>query len=303
MALYRKPTTGKNPQEWVQERKAIAVRQLQQIPDLIFSLFEEPDWTDFLQLVSRLPSYSYFNLLIIHDKFPSASLLAGFSVWQQRTGSGSDQKVLRPDAIRNGIDLVIPFTNIFGDGNCELTWYSVLVFDIKQTNVEDSIAVPTPYAMDALHLMYLRDAVSAVLGSAYRRPVMFDPEQEALKKTGSIGRVMDQAVTVSRSAREEDVLFWLTEALCQLASENTSLGPQTKRFLQECVHYCLCGMWKIHHPGILPGSPLVVPEGERVRFLEVLQKTVFDLHQKVAGFYLGLRQELKDPGEDFMEYD
>lgn len=300
LALYRKPTNEKSPQAWVQERKAIAARQLQRIPDLISSLFSKNDWTDFLLLVSRLPSYSYLNLLIIHDKYPSASVLAGFSVWQQQMGSGSDQKVLRPDAVRNGIDLVIPFTNVIKDGNCELTWYSVLVFDIKQINVQDIIDIPSPYTADGLHLMFLRDAVSAVLGTEHHRRVIFDPEQEVLKISGTTGRILDQAVTVRRDVREEEALFWLTEALCRLSAESTPLSGRTQRFLQECVHFCLCGIWKIQHPGILPGSPFVVPENERDLFLELLQRTVFDLYQKVAGFYLGLRQEALDPEEDLM---
>lgn len=299
MAFASKTTKEKTRQEWVLERKEIAKQQLLRVPALIEALFRNEDLTSYLQLLSRMPYYGYQNLLIIHDKYPAATVLAGFPVWQRIMASeDSSQKVLKPEAVKNGIDLVVPFTNMIGEQDYELTWYSVLMFDIRQTNVKNISLRKPVYIQDANHRSHLLNAIATVLGSHYGRRIAYDSQSNPLLASGTKGRISDRFVTVARGLKDDEHLSWLTEVLCELATDTNSLSQSTLRLLGQCMQFCLYEMWGLQHPGILTGAHLIVPADERAAFLDILQKSVFTLHQYIAGAYLSERRDAEEDVDD-----
>lgn len=299
MAFVSKTTKEKTRQEWVLERKEIAKQQLLRVPALIESLFRNADLTSYLQLLSRMPYYSYQNLLIIHDKYPAATVLAGFPVWQRiMAAEDSSQKVLKPEAVKNGIDLVVPFTNMIGEQDYELTWYSVLMFDIQQTNVKNLALRKPVYIQDAKHRSHLLNAMISVLGSRYGRRIAYDPQSSPLLSSGTKGRISDRLVTVARGLKDEEQLYWLSEALCELALETNKLSQPTHRLLIQCMQFCLYEMWGLQHSGVLTGAHQIIPDGEHAVFLDVLQKSVFTLHQYISGAYLSERHDTEEDLDD-----
>jgi len=289
----------KDGQQWAQQRKEIARQQLARIPGLTKALFAQEDLTDFLSLLARFPSYNYLNLLIIHDKCPEATALAVFTVWQDLLGSeDKSQKVLKPDAIRNGIDLLAPFTNRIGEDDFELIWYSALVFDIRHTNIRRFKPREPVYRHDSMHELMLCDAAAVALGTYYQHRVIYEADTAALRGSGALGRIGNHTVSVLRTAKQADTLFWLTEALCELALGEVRLQRQSRDVLRQCMHVCLYKLWGLSHPGILPGCHSVVPEQEQEMFLDLLQRNVFRLHQEVADCYLSQRED-----EDLLQSD
>lgn len=290
MAVENGTRQKQSKQEWIATRIEVAKRQLQRVPELSRLLYSDHDLTGFLRLMSRFPYYSYQNLLIIYEKCPEATHLDAFANWQKLLDNPKTQRVLKNGA-GSGMDILLPFTNPISDVDVQLSWWSLLVFDVRQTNVQNYKAKKSPYIMDNFHLAYLRKAVSDAISYRYQRRILFDPDTTSLQATGACGRISEHYVTIRRGLKEEKALFWLSEALCELSSEDLPISQSSKRFFAQCVHVCLYNTWQLSHPGILPGSHSVVPEEEWSEFLDLLQRKVFELCQILTGAYLMIRNE------------
>ena len=291
MADIRTNTADMTPEEWALLRKEVARKQFSRIPSFIDKLFSQNDITNFLRLLSRFPYYNYINLLIILNDRPDATFLAMYSNWKTAIVSTNNvSKILKPGEYKKPVDLVVPFTDTKGDRH-ELTWYSVMVFDVRQTNTIDFKSPKNVYVMDGRHHMLIQDAVTAVISSKYSHRVIFDPDTQYLQNCGLSGRMTANTVTIRRDLNDNKALLWLSEALCELSLQDAKLSSQCRRLLIQCAQFCLYGIWEIPHPGIVSGSHAIIPLNEQALFLDALQKTVFWLNQSVAGFYNMYRKD------------
>ena len=298
MAVSAKDKSHKAAHEWIIDKKRIAQQLLAELDILIEKLFSERNLSDFLQLLSRMPYFSYYNLLIIYNRYPKATCLAGFVTWRriitEQTGD-TKPKVLNSKGVNGGIDLLAPFTNDLGNGNYELTWYSVLLFDIEQTNAKDYQSDSPVFILDKNHLRFLLDSVSDILVSVFKHRVVYEPHNPSLISSGILGRMHEHTVSVRKDLNDEDTLRWLTESLIELyLNDKAHISAQSRKILSQCIHFCLYEIWGLENPNLLSNISSIIPKSERKVFLDTLQQSVFDIYQLTAGYYLEQRKESQE---------
>lgn len=280
----------KTTYDWIKSKKELAISQLANLDNYADSVFKEENFTDFLHLVSRMPYYRYENLLIIFNKNPQATCLAGFATWQRillESGASKDSTVLRPDGVNNGINLIAPFTNDLGNGTFNLSWYCVLMFDISQTFVVDYTPRAPVFIHDSNHFSRILDSVIEILSSSFNYRIIYESFNTPLLSTGLPGRITGEIITIRRDLNDGDLLLWLTEIMCGLFLYRPSLlSTQSEKVLEQCIRYCLYLIWGFDPPNLLSGICTLVPVKERKAFLDQLQSAVFKIYQESAGHYL-----------------
>lgn len=281
-------TTNKNQnQQWIVESISLAQKLMEHTKEISRSLFANGDLTEYLDLMCRLPYYHFLNLLLIYEKYPTATCLAGTRVWGKLYGS---QYPLKSDQSGKSITLLAPFTN--GSAG-ELVWYSVNVYDISQTLITNYEPPGYVYTYDEFHLDLLIESVIDVLAARYSKHVLPEPNSSLLQRLNIPGRVTSHSITVSNTLTDQQKLYWLTENICQNAIASKPLSPRTSSLLTQTLCSCLFKAWGITEsiPTIPQGSYSVIPVQEQHEFLNVLQHTFYAVNQQISSAYLDLRNE------------
>lgn len=280
-------------QSWASAKRNLAARLLERSEEVMKTLFLDGDLTDYLCLLSRLPNYYFRNLLLIYDQYPEASCLAGFSAWQkllERRSPG--QMVLKAENIKkNDIKVIAPFTNVIEPGKSELVWFSLSLYDVKQTNIANVKLYNSAYTQDSSHFNYLLASLREVLGTDYRRSVVFISDDETFNLSGLEGYVTEHTVQVHKGLSDDKLFHWLLEVICNLAVEDIAFPAPVQSLLTESICFCLLNIWGLPYVGLLSGNHSLVPAAAQEAFLDALQRIVFDLSQRIEAIYLSLKEE------------
>lgn len=275
MADSRSAASRTDVRQWAQESKDKARFLMIKAADIRRSLFSSGDLTGYLNLLSRLHHYDSVNLLLIYDRFPEASCLAGYKLWSRYIQPPGAQ-ILKRQWIGKGIDLVAPFTDA-EKGQFKLTWYCVSVFDIAQTNVVQSPA-PGIYLQDEEHSAILLHCLREILEYRFHLPILLIRPTEKMMAAGIPGYLVEGKVSALQMREDltaAETLRWLTEILVrQFLRQDT--GPQSaEQLLINCCTYCILRGWGIEDPP--PRTPhlaVQLQDGEQLQFLDRLRRTV-----------------------------
>ena len=102
---------------------------MQMLKEGVGRVFSSEEYQKYLTVMSRFPSYSYSNVLLIYMQKPDASYIAGYKTWQKKFNR-------RVRAGEKGIRIIAPmkFKRKENDQDQEfLRFRSACVFDISQT--------------------------------------------------------------------------------------------------------------------------------------------------------------------------
>ena len=294
MAIMRSATEKEDLRRWVKFSKEKAQRLLAHAEDLSRSVFSSSDhFISFLDLTSRIHHYDAYNLLLIWEKCPSASCLAGYKVWERQLPPGS--QVLRKEHIGKGIDLIAPFT----DGSHEqsrLVWYSVSVFDISQTMLP---SIPSsnnsPYFQDENHEYFIVDALKQILGTKFQRSVVIQPPTRLMQETGLPGQLTEKTILIRDDLPHLELLQWLTETVVQLSIEEKNLSAPASQLMRNCVQHCLFRIWGLEDFTRPPScAQLESVAFKEMSFLHLLRDTLRELDSLSCSLYLSSRQQDDD---------
>lgn len=285
--MQKKEPKQISKQEWANANRVKAHQLLMDALVLQNELFEQGDLTPYLDLLSKLPYMNSRNLLLLTTRYPEATCLYGFRIWQNQLPD-SMLPVLRYGQAGKGIDLLVPFTDL---SNNALTWYAATHFDISQTNVKQTVSY-TPYKPNNQnHLSFLLSSISAVLQDQYRiriRTASSSEEQELLDESRAEGIILPDAFVLHPDLSPEDKGRWLTVSLCRLYYRNQNCEKAFENYLSLCSAYCMFKLWSLNDTSISTHNPLFVTSvanDHRMFFLDTLQNCIHTIHSQISEAY------------------
>ena len=285
--------------QWAKEKKRKAALLMQQASEHARNLFSTSDITPFLDLVSRLHHFDAMNLLLIYNRYPDASCLAGYKLWERMMRTPGAQ-ILRKEWVGKGIDLLAPFTDSL-DGKHLLVWYTVTMYDIGQTNVSYSPPASV-YLSDGEHIYLLLNALQRILATFFGRTVVFIPPTEPMRAAGVPGLVIEgkaSIIQVRSDIAESEQLRWLSEVLVRLFLYKTGASLDYESFLVKSITYCLFRSWRL--PSLLPGQICPISElseHTQMLLLTQIQKAVRSLDDVISHVYQEYRLEADEHSID-----
>lgn len=292
MATTRSAARREELWRWANATQEKALRLLAHTEDLSKAVFSSIDnFISFLNLTARIHHFDAFNLLLIWERCPNASCLAGYQVWKRQLPQGT--QVLKNEHKGKGIELVAPFTDSSSEENC-LVWYSVSVFDISQTMVP---VAPPPvdfvYILDKHHEDFLLDALQMIIATEFGRSACIQPPTQHLLEFDLPGEIKETSVIAREDLSLQDLLQWFTEVLAQLSIESVGLSLSSSKLLRDCIRYCLFCIWGLEALALPPSSTeqLYSVSTNQLSFLHLLRDTVRDLNTLVRSCYLEKRNE------------
>lgn len=275
--------------DWLKASRAKAPLILEHAKSLAPSAFSsQQNFVSFLDLTSRLHYYDVYNLLLIWEKYPSASYLAGIETWKQWLPNAM---VLKPEATGKGIELIAPFTEAVSS-QLQLTWFTVNVYDISQTNIPAAPPVfDDAYIHDEDHLYYMLDALVIALGEKYDRTVVVKAPTQVMLEVGLPVQMRHNSVIVSKDMPVQDQVFWLTEVLAQLAIPDAGLSAPALAFLKSSISYFLFQVWGLQELAAPPVISVFQPEADHEDFLLLFRDTARELNNLVSSCYTQKRKK------------
>lgn len=274
-------------EEWLLSSKQRA-RQLRSIVHQEAAhLFHSGDLTDFLALLSRLHYYDVHNLLLIYRQYPQATYLAGGAFWKKLAGTASAP--IKPECKDSGIELLLPFTEVFGSDQFGLTWFSGTQYDISQTTVTEPPSSPDPYFSGKKHTHQLISCIQETIATRYHRSVIPTSSSKQLRSAGLPGQMNDYTILLRKDIPSAHRLLFLSECLTQLvlAPSFPITAPQKDLVIQYILH-CLFQIWNISSPRKLH-QPSVVLNGilpdRQLPFLTLIRDTVRFLDEEISSLY------------------
>lgn len=259
----------------------------------------------FLNLTARLHHFDAYNLLLIWDRFPSASYVAAFNDWKKQLPETA--QVLREEEKGNGIILLCPITEFKESKYC-LVWYSVSAFDISQTTVPAAPPSFDPaYVMDRDHEVFLLGAVQQTLSTQYGRSVIVQPPSQLMLQTGLPGHITEQVVILRDDISLREQLQWLVDAMVQLSVQEMDLTPDSLLLLKTCINYCLFRIWSLDSYALPPSNTqLKSAAGRELNLLHTIRDATRYLNNLVSSCYIIKRQTDDDTDdielEDLMHF-
>ena len=290
----KKPKSKEDYILWAQSVKEKGQRLVafaQSLSPKVFTSIE--NLISFLDLAARIHYYDAYNLLLIWDRCPNASCLAGYKVWERQLPRGA--QILKKEHMGKGIELVAPFTDGFHQQS-QVVWFSVIVFDISQT----TLAVPPPafdsgYFLDDRHEYFLLDALRMVIGTVYERSVLISPPTQLQQEAGLSGHITDQAVFVRDDLPLKEQLQWLTESMIVLEGTRQGLLPASLQLFIRCVGYCLFRIWRLEDYAVPPHSiQLNGAAQQEMPFLHQVRDSLRFLNNLICSCYIASRQDSDD---------
>lgn len=299
MAVSKSATDREALLRWFKTSKEKGQRLVGHAQTLSTSVFTSAEnLISFLDLATRIHHYDAYNLLLIWERCPTASCLAGYKVWERQLPAGT--QVLKDEHKGKGIDLVAPFTDSFNQES-SVVWYSVSVFDISQTMLPVlPPALDSGYILDDEHKHYLLDALRMVIGTVFQRSVLIEAPSQIQQEVGLPGRITDQAVFVRDDMPLNEQLQWLTESLIALEGSRQGFAPSSMQLFIRCVSYCLFHIWSLEEQAQAPHSiQLAGAAGQEMSFLHMVRDSLRYLNNMISSCYTACRKE----DEDLVEID
>ncbi len=286
MAELRNASRYAQKQQWANKYRERAQELIMDAMVLQNELFALGDLSSYLKMLARMPHQNARNLLLLMVRFPAASCLAGFRVWQNRLPDPS-APVLRPGQKGRGIELLVPFTDLSTNA---ISWYAVLHFDVSQVNV-DYKATPVYISTNPSHHQTLLMALRSVLGEYYSISISTAEDSEdleMLQTAGLKGRMLPGYFLLRPNLTEEEKLHWLTTSLCRLFLQNQEISPSLENYISICAAHCLFEIWGISSlSSIAPNETLIssIPTDARLALLDLLQRCVHTIDSQVSEPY------------------
>lgn len=283
-------------EEWLLSSKQRA-RQLRSIVHQEAAhLFHSGDLTDFLALLSRLHYYDVYNLLLIYRQYPQATYLAGGAFWKKLAGTASTP--IKPECKDSGIELLLPFTEVFGRDQFGLTWFSGTQYDIAQTTVTEP-PVPDPYQPGENHTHRLISCVQETIATKYHRSVVPTSSSKQLRSAGLPGQMNDYTILLRNDIPSARRLLFLSECLTQLVISPSFpiTAPQKDLAIQYILH-CLFQIWNIPSPRQLHQDSIVlngILPDRQLLFLSLLRDTLRFLDEEISSLYREQSREEEEP--------
>lgn len=273
--------------EWANTKKDYAQTLCKTALESAQTLFQNGDLRPYLDLLSRLHAYNFYNLLLILQQYPEASCLATFQEWKKQGGEPNKQ-VLKNEHKGNGIELIAPFTEPPRNKKRVLFWYSVKQFDLSQTLV--SYDVPKSiYDTERQNAEYIEQALRQVLSQEHHCVFLNAPKDQMLEDLGSPGFRTEKDIYCNTAVSSVDRILWFLEILLDFSDLEHMIGSQYSQQFTAWVTYCLLRIWRLsEHYYLHQDADLIrsIPKNQHRMILDQLQVFVRRYEELVHGIYL-----------------
>lgn len=291
------PEPNLDQKKWLQEGKAKAPELRASAQEATKEMFATGDISEYLDILSRLSCYDAYNLVLILQQYPKAKFLAAYPVWKRLIGNPS-QRILKPEWVGKGIDLVIPFTDA-QNGEDKLIWFAARQFDVSQTNVKYELP-QSVYINDDLHLGLLVKCLCETISMEYHRSVYHIGADAEMKAAGLPGNLSESTVSIRDDMKPEKKLDWLIDCLCVLEGSESNFPGEYKDLFRQSIKYTFWKAWNLPHPPSLYAykrSICDVDEGRQMEFLDCIRRTFRSLEESVSMAYSSFRKEAETETE------
>lgn len=291
------PEPNLDQQKWLQEGKAKAPELRASAQEAAKELFAAGDISEYLDILSRLSYYDAFNLMLILEQFPKAKFLAGYNVWKRLIGNPS-LRILKPEWVGKGIDMVIPFTDA-QKGEHKLIWFAVRQFDISQTNVKYELP-QSVYIVDDIHIDLLIKSLCETISMEYHRTVYHMGADASMKAAGHPGKLSESTVSIRDDMKPAEKLDWLIDCLCVLTGSENNFPTEYKELFRQSIKYTFWKTWSLPYPPSLYAykrNIREVDENLQMDFLDCIRRTFRSLEESVSAAYSSFRKEIRTETE------
>ncbi len=283
---------------WIQEGKTKAPELRASAQDAAKDMFAAGDISEFLDILSRLNNYDAYNLMLILQQYPKAKFLAGYNIWKRLIGNPA-LKILKPEWVGKGIDLVIPFTEAQNYSTPKLIWFATRQFDISQTYVKYELP-QSVYVIDEIHSDLLVKSLCETISTEYHRTVCHKGADAVMKAAGLPGKLSETTVTIRDDMNSFGKLDWLIDCLCILQGSEENFPEEYKELFCQCIKYTFWKTWSLEPvPSLYSYKKAIqaVKEELQMEFLDNIRRTFRSLEESVAKAYSSLRKEQKAGNE------
>lgn len=280
--------------KWLQEGKAKAPELRARAREAAKEMFASGDISEFLNILSRFNNYDAYNLILILLQYPKARVLAVYNFWK-RLIDNPTAKILKPEWVGKGIDLVIPFTEISELNEHKLIWFATRQFDISQTNAVFE-APQSAYIYDALHSEILVKSLCETIIMEYHRSVFHIGSDAAMKAAGMPGKLSDNTVSIRDDLKPVAKLDWLIDCLCVLQGGEDNIPLEYKELFRQCLKYAFWKKWSLMPLPSLYAYKKTIQEMEDVlqmEFFDQVIRTFRSLDESIQAAYVSSRKELE----------
>lgn len=190
--MARKQTAAQREQ--ADRDRAERLEQLHQtLQQGVEDLVSSKAWTDYLRFASRMPNYSFNNLLLLFQQMPDATQVASYKTWksygrQVRRGESS-LRILGP--VQRKVDAVDDTGQVRRDDAGEplqtrkvVAFRAIPVFDVSQTDGEPLPDQPMPQLLEGEAPPGLWDGLAAQVAAAGYTLRRVPPDDELLRRPG-----------------------------------------------------------------------------------------------------------------------
>lgn len=261
--------------QWAEDKKEHAQQLCRRALDFADTMFQSGDLSPYVDILSRLHTYNFYNLLLILQQYPEACCLATFQEWKKQASEPGSQ-ILRNNAIGKGIELIAPFTEPPRSKKRALFWFGVKQFDISQTNLFYPCA-KSIYETEARNMEHLERALCHILFTEYHCTVFNRSSEPAFSKSNSPGMRNDHDIFCNMNASPQDRIVWLTQILIELSEPDHLVSPIYGALFSSLALSCLLRIWNMAEFDYLDqNSELIrsVPKNMQSLILDQLQVAV-----------------------------
>lgn len=279
-------------QEWAKGKKERAQQLCRRALEFAEELFQSGDLQPYLEILSRLHTYNFYNLLLLLQQYPDACCLATFPEWKKQAPR-SGLQILKNEYKGKGIELVAPFTEPPRSKNRALFWVGVKQFDVSQTNIWYPSAKSTYQSVPCLEA-----AICSVLFREYQKTVIYRTSDPAFSELGAPGFRTEHDICCNAELPAEERIVWLTQILIELAEPEQLVTPAYGSLFASLVLNCLLRIWTLPNSHYLYQDPELVrsiPKNMHALFLDQLQILVRRYAELVHSTYL---EQINSRGED-----
>lgn len=270
-------------QDWAKGKKEHAQQLCGRALAFAEELFQSGDLRPYLEILSRLHTYNFYNLLLLLQQYPDACCLATFREWKKQAPHSGFQ-ILKSEHKGKGIELITPFTEPPRSKNRALFWVEIKQFDVSQTNFWH------PYPKIVYETEpHLESAICSVLFHEYQKTVIYRTSDPAFSELGVPGFRTEDDIYCNAELSAEDRIVWLTQVLIELSEPEQLVTPAYGTLFASLALSCLLSIWNLPDSHYLyQDQDLIrsIPKNMHALFLDQLQILVRRYAELVHCAYL-----------------
>lgn len=218
-------------EEYIEKKKEELANAYQMADDATAEIMSDPEkFKEYLNIQSRLSSYSVTNALLIYAQRPNATLLKTFQDWENENA-----KILKG---AKGIFVLEPKEYTKKDGNAGVSFRTKKVFDVSQTTAPQTPAPTVNHDPQRLVMIMLNTApVKSKNADEMPMPNMgafWDNDQQILFVKRNIG----DSVALCQCVAQE-------LAHAQISLDSTIYSRRDAGFQAVCVGYMICARFGV----------------------------------------------------------